>query len=86
MEHEFMLNIQFNRALNGPEQNNFWDKIVRCLRQIRAFGGGRQDLFTLCWDIDYSLTALDEHSVKKHIAHFLDKEKEIIKDYSFYKA
>ena len=85
MEQEFMLRVQFNRALNGPEQNTFWDNIVHCLRKIKAFGGGSQDVFNLHWGIDYSLTALDEHTVKKHIAHFLEQQGEIIKDYSFYK-
>ena len=84
MEQEFMLRIEFNRALNGYEQNNFWDNIVSCLRKIKAYGGGSQDVFNLNWGIDYSLTSLDEHTVKKHIASFLEQQKEIIKDYSFY--
>lgn len=71
--------------MTGPEQNWFWDKIVDCLKSIRAFGGGQQDVFTLNWMIDYAYSNLDEHSVKKHIATFLDKQQEIVSDFSFYK-
>lgn len=85
MEKEFMLQVKFSRALNGPEQNWFWDKIVDCLKSIRAFGGGAQDIFTLNWAIDYGYTNLDEHSVKKHIATFLENQKELVSDFNFYK-
>lgn len=80
-----MLSVKFKHAMSGPEQNWFWDKIVDCLKSIRAFGGGTQDVFTLNWAIDYGYTEMEEHNVKKHIAAFLDKQKEIVSDFSFYK-
>jgi len=83
MEKEFILHIKFRRAMSGPEQNWFWDKIVDCLKSIKAFGGGAQDVFTLQWSIDYGYTNMDEHSVKKHIATFLEKQNKIIGDFYF---
>lgn len=85
MKKEFMLTIRFRQAMTGPEQNRFWNNIADCLKSVQAFGGGAQDLFTLNWAIDYGHTNLDEHSVKKHIATFLDKQKELIQEFSFYK-
>jgi hypothetical protein len=84
MEKEFMLLIKFRKALTGPEQNSFWDKIVDCLKSIKAFGGGAQDVFTLNWEIDYGYSPLDEHHIKKHIASFLEKQHELISDFQFY--
>lgn len=80
-----MLHISFRKAMNGPEQNCFWDSLGNCLKTIYAYGGGSQDVFTLKWGIDYSQAHLDEYAVKKHIASFLEKQRELVSDFSFYK-
>ncbi len=85
MQHEFVLKVSFRQAMTGPEQNMFWNSMSNCLKNISAYGGGSQDVFSLNWNIDYSRTSLDEFSVKKHIATFLEQQFDIVGDFSFYK-
>jgi len=80
----FNTKIIFNRALTREEQFAFWNQALSSVKKL-AVSGATYFKHDIDWNIDYSDSSLNEYEAKKSFALFLDKQKELIKDFSFYK-
>lgn len=85
MTKSFNTNIIFRRSLSNQEQFAFWRNAISSIQKI-AVSGATQFDNKIDWSIDYSESNLNELEAKKRFSNFLAKQKDIIKDFSFYKA
>lgn len=84
MNKSFNTKIVFRRSLSNQEQFAFWNNIIGSISKI-AVSGNTQFKNNMDWNIDYSDSDLNEFETKKYFSKFLEKQKDIIKDFSFYK-
>lgn len=84
MNKSFNTKIIFRRTLSNQEQYAFWSNAIGSIKKIAVSGVARFD-DNIDWSIDYSDSNLNEYEAKKHFSQFLEKQRDIIKDFSFYK-
>ena len=84
MNKTFNTKIVFRRSLSNQEQFAFWSNALRSIRQL-AVSGPTRFQNNLDWSIDYSDSDLEEFEAKKRFSKFLERQNDIIKDFSFYK-
>lgn len=84
MIKSFNTKIVFSRSLSNQEQFAFWNKAIHSIKNT-AVSGATQFQNKMEWSVDYSETNLNEFEAKKRFTKFLERQKDIIKDFSFYK-
>lgn len=85
MNKSFNTKIVFRRSLSNQEQFAFWRNAISSIKQI-AVSSATQFKNNMDWSIDFSESNLNEIEAKKHFSNFLERQKDIIQDFSFYQA
>lgn len=85
MIKSFNTKIIFSRALSRQEQFAFWSHALTSVKKL-VVSGQTHFSSTIDWNIDYSDSNLNEFEAKKRFAIFLEKQQDLIKDFTFYKA
>lgn len=71
--------------MSKQEQFAFWHHAIHSVKKL-AVSGQTQFSNDIDWNIDYSDSNLNEFEAKKRFEVFLEKQQDLIKDFSFYKV
>ncbi len=85
MTKSFNTKIIFRRSLSNQEQFAFWNNATSSIKKI-AVSGATQFENVMDWSIDYSESNLNESEAIKRFSKFLERQKDIIEDFSFNQA
>lgn len=83
MTYSFKTKINFRNSISKQEQFAFWCNALKSVKKIALTGSLTFDENSE-WCVDYSECSLNEAEVKMRFAAFLERQKNIIKDYSMY--
>jgi len=83
MKHSFKTKIVFHHLLSKEEQFDFWTNAIKSMREM-SLTGPVHFKNNMEWNVDYTDSMLNEYEAKTRFSKFLERQKAIIKDYSFY--